>query len=133
MKNKLDPEIKMELLIKLAFGIPIQQLVDEYNLTREKIVNLRKNNYVKYNEFFNYWRIDPEVAKLCLPSISERALSVIKKFYTKDKVKIVSVDEIYIKGKLCSLTDIMNIADEILAKDNICNFSKMSGFIKNFY
>ena len=39
MKNKLDPEIKLELLIKLAFGVPVDQLVSEYNLSKDKNIN----------------------------------------------------------------------------------------------
>ena len=56
-KAQLDPELKVELLIKLAFGISIDDLAKEYDLTRAKIINLRKNNYMMYNEFFNYWKI----------------------------------------------------------------------------
>lgn len=42
MRSKLDSEIKLEILIKLAFGINIEDLMTEYNLTKAKIVNLRK-------------------------------------------------------------------------------------------
>ena len=93
MKNKLDPEIKLELLIKLAFGVPVDQLVSEYNLSKDKIINLRKNNYVKYNEFFEYWKIDKDVAKLCLPLTLERALSIVKKFY-KNYIKDLIIKKI---------------------------------------
>ena len=49
MRSKLDSEIKLEILIKLAFGIPIEDLMKEYDLTKAKIINLRKNNYKLYN------------------------------------------------------------------------------------
>ena len=48
IKSKLDSETKIELLIKMAFGIPIEDLAVEYDLTPPKIINLRKNNYIKY-------------------------------------------------------------------------------------
>ena len=49
IKSNLDPETKVELLIKLAFGIPFELLTKEYSLSKNKIVNLRKNNYKLYN------------------------------------------------------------------------------------
>lgn len=131
-KAKLDPEIKVELLIKLAFGISIEDLAKEYNLTRAKIINLRKNNYLMYNEFFNYWKIDKDVAMLGLAPKLERALSITKKFY-KDKIKIDQQGIIYYKDKPCSITEIVDMADIILKKDDINNFKDMSINIKNNY
>lgn len=137
MKNKLDPEIKLELLIKLAFGVPVDQLVSEYNLSKDKIINLRKNNYVKYNEFFEYWKIDKDIAKLCLPLTLERALSIVKKFY-KNNCKIITHSndsdiEIVIKGVEYTHTDIIKLADSILQKDNINNFMELAPDLKNYY
>lgn len=132
IKSKLDPETKMELLIKLAFGIPIEKLEKEYDLTKTKIINLRKNNYLKYNEFYEHWRILEEVAVLGLTPKYERALSVVKKFY-KSKIKIVSESSIYYNDKLCSLDDILNLADYILRKDDINDFKEITYLIKNHY
>lgn len=132
MRSKLDSEIKLEILIKLAFGIGIDDLADEYKLTKAKIVNLRKNNYKLYNEFFDYWKIDKDVAVLDLCPKYERALSIIKK-HCVNKVRIESADEIYVKGKKCSLYDLLDIADEILQKDNIRCFKEMPMYIKNHY
>lgn len=132
MRSKLDSEIKLEILIKLAFGIEIENLMEEYNLTKAKIVNLRKNNYKLYNEFFDYWKIDRDVAVLDLSPKYERALSIIKKHY-RDKLVIKSSDEIYLKGKECSSNDIIDIADSILKKDNIRCFKEMPIYIKNHY
>lgn len=132
MRNKLDSEIKLEILIKLAFGITIEDLMKEYNLTRAKIINLRKNNYKLYNEFFDYWKIDKDVAVLDLSPKYERALSIIKKFY-KDKVVIKSIDEIYIKGEQCLSSNLIDVADTILRKDNICCFKELPMYIKNHY
>ena len=132
IKSKLDPEIKMELLIKLAFGIPIQDLAKEYDLSEPKIINLRKNNYIRYNEFFDHWRIDKEVAVLGLTPKYERALSVVKKFY-KSKVKINSINSILYEDKLCTMDDILLMADNILQKDYIFNFKNATYVIKNHY
>lgn len=132
MRSKLDSEIKLEILIKLAFGIQIEELMEEYNLTKAKIVNLRKNNYKLYNEFFDYWKIDKDVAVLDLSPKYERALSIMKKHY-KDKLVIKSSDEIYLKGKLCSSSELLDIADSILQKDNIRCFKEMPIYIKNHY
>ena len=132
MRSKLDCEIKLEILIKLAFGITIEDLMEEYNLTKAKIINLRKNNYKLYNEFFDYWKIDKDVAVLDLTPKHERALSIIKKHY-KNKVVIKSADEIYVNGKECSSCELIDIADTILQKDNIRCFKEMPIYIKNYY
>lgn len=132
IKNKLDPETKMELLIKLAFGISIESLAKEYDLTKEKIINLRKNNYIKYNEFFDYWRIDKTVASLGLTPKYERAVSVVKKFY-KSKVNINSNGSIYYNNKIYTLDEIIDLADYILQKDNIMCFKELPVYIKNHY
>lgn len=132
MRSKLDSEIKLEILIKLAFGINIEELMEEYNLTKAKIINLRKNNYKLYNEFFDYWKIDKEVAVLELSPKYERALSIAKKHY-KNNLIIKSIDEIYLKGKKCSSSEFIDIADNILQKDNIRCFKEMPIYIKNHY
>jgi hypothetical protein len=132
VKPKLDPEVKVELLIKLAFGIPIDELAKEYDLTRAKIINLRKNNYIIYNDFLEHWKIDKQVAALDLVPKIERALSVVKKFY-KTKIKIKSSDEIYFNNQPCSTTEIVEMADKILQKDAIYGFKDMSLYIKNNY
>lgn len=131
-KIKIDPEIKAELLIKLAFGIPIEKLVEEFNLSKVKIINLRKNNYIRYNEFFDHWRIDKEVAVLGLAPKYERALSIVKKFY-KNKIRILEDRSILYKEKYCSLENLVDLADEILKKDGIEDFKSMPIFMKNFY
>ena len=132
MRSKLDSEIKLEILIKLAFGINIEDLMTEYNLTKAKIINLRKNNYKLYNEFFDHWKIDKDVSVLDLSPKYERALSIMKKHY-KDKLVIKSSDEIYLKGKECSSDDILDIADSNNKKDNIRCFKEMPIYIKNHY
>lgn len=131
-KIKIDPEIKAELLIKLAFGIPIDDLVKEFNLSKVKIVNLRKNNYIRYNEFFDHWKIDKEVAVLGLAPKYERALSIVKKFY-KSKIRIIDESSILYKDEYCSLEKLVDLADEILQRDGIMNFKEMPIFMKNFY
>ena len=71
VKSNLEPETKIELLIKLAFGIPFELLSAEYGLSKNKIINLRKNNYKLYNSFFEHCKIEKEIAILGLcPSIA---------------------------------------------------------------
>ena len=118
VKQKMDPETKLELLIKLSFGIPLEMLTEEYDLTKAKIINLRKNNYLLYNEFFDHWRIDKTVAVLGLTPKYERAVSILKKFY-KTKITIDELGSIYYKGKRCTANEVMLMTDEILKKDNI--------------
>ena len=132
IKSKLDPEDKIELLIKLAFGIPPKDLSKEYDLSEEKIINLRKNNYLKYNEFFDHWRIDKEVAVLDLTPKHERALSIVKKFY-KSKITIISANSILYNGKPCTMSEILDMADYILQKNNIMCFKDLPLQIKNHY
>jgi len=132
VKSTLDPEIKLELLIKLAFQIPTEWLAKEYGLSKNKIINLRKNNYKIYNEFFDHWKIDKSVAILGLSPKYERALSVVKKFY-KDKIEIESSSSIRYKGKLIGMHEILDLADLVLQKDNIYCLRELSADIKNYY
>lgn len=132
IRSKLDPETKIELLIKLAFGIPLEELALEYDLTKPKIINLRKNNYLKYNEFFEHWKIDKEVAILGLCPKHERAVSIVKKFY-KAKIKIDKDGSIYYKNQRCSIDKIIDMADSILRLDNIIGFKETTKLIKNNY
>ena len=131
IKSNLDPETKVELLIKLAFGIPIELLTAEYKLSKSKIINLRKNNYKLYNTFFDYWKIDKEIAVLGLSPKHERALNIVKKFY-KNKIQIISKYRILYKETSKTIDEIVDMADEILQKDNIYCFKELK-FIKNYY
>lgn len=131
IKSNLDPETKIELLIKLAFGIPFENLIEEYRLSKNKIINLRKNNYKLYNSFFEHWKIEKEIAVLGLCPKHERALNIVKKFY-KNKIEIQSQYKILYKGEYISMDKIIEMADEILKKDNICCFNELTN-IKNFY
>ena len=99
IKSNLDPETKVELLIKLAFGISFELLTKEYSLSKNKIVNLRKNNYKLYNSFFEHWKIEKEIAILGLCPKHERALNIVKKFY-KNKIEIKSEYQILYKGNI---------------------------------
>lgn len=131
IKSNLDPETKIELLIKLAFGIPFENLIEEYKLSKSKIINLRKNNYKLYNGFFEYWKIEKEIAILGLCPKHERALNIVKKFY-KNKIKIESKYKILYKDEIISIDNVIDMADEILKKDNICCFKTLKD-IKNYY
>lgn len=131
IKSPLDPEVKIELLIKLAFGIPMEMLTKEYGLSKNKIINLRKNNYKLYNTFFDHWKIDKEIAVLGLCPRHERALNIVRKFY-RNKIEILARNKILYKGETRSIEEIVNMADEILRKDNITCFKELKD-IRNFY
>lgn len=132
MKTILEPETKIEILIKLAFGIPITSLAEEYGVSIEKITNFKKNNYIIYNQFLEHWKIENEVAKLGLTPKNERALNVVKKFY-KNKIKIISEEEIYLEDNFIDFPKILKLADQILKKDNINNFLDYPYLLKNNY
>ena len=132
IRSKLDPETKIELLIKMAFGIPIDELAKEYDLTCPKIINLRKNNYLKYNEFFEHWKIDKEIAVLGLSPKHERAASIVKKFY-KSKITISADGSIFYKNNLCNMEKLVDMADSILRLDNITGFKETTKLLKNNY
>lgn len=132
-KASLEPERKMELLIKLAFGINIEDLIEEYGLSRQKITNLRKNNYRVYNQYVDHWKIMREVAILGLPPKYERAVNIIKKFYKSNAVINELREAIIVKGKIINFTDTLELADWILQKDGIDCFKKLPLYIKNYY
>lgn len=132
-KASLEPERKMELLIKLAFGVNIDDLIEEYGLSRQKITNLRKNNYRTYNQYVDHWKITREVAVLGLPPKYERAVNVIKKFYKSQAVINESKEAIVVKGKIYGFTSCLDLADSILQRDGITTFKKLPLYIKNYY
>ncbi len=132
IRPTIDSETRLELLIKLAFQIPVETLAKEYNITKNKIINLRKNNYRLYNTFFDHWRIDKEVAVLGLAPKLERALSILKKHYGPHKVKIVSDQEFYICGEKVKTTELFDWVDVVLSKDDIVGFRDMTN-VKNYY
>lgn len=132
VRSKLDPETKIELLIKMAFGISLDELAIEYELTKPKIINLRKNNYLKYNEFFEHWKIDKEIAVLGLSPKHERAASIVKKFY-KSKITISKDGSIFYKNKSCNMEKLIDMADSILKLDNITGFKETTKLMKNNY
>ena len=132
VRSKLDPETKIELLIKMAFGISLDELAIEYELTKPKIINLRKNNYLKYNEFFEHWKIDKEIAVLGLSPKHERAASIVKKFY-KSKITISKDGSIFYKNTPCNMEKLIDMADSILKLDNINGFKETTKLMKNNY
>ena len=132
-KASLEPERKIELLIKLAFGIRIEELIQEYGLSRQKITNLRKNNYRTYNQYVEHWKITKEVAVLGLPPKYERAVNVIKKFYKNQAVIDEFREAIVVKGKIYGFTNCLDLADSILQKDGITTFKLLPLYIKNYY
>lgn len=131
VRSSLDPELKVELLIKLAFGIPIEMLTKEYGLSKNKIINLRKNNYKLYNTFFEHWKIEKEIAVLGLCPKHERALNIVRKFY-KNKLEIKSSNKILYNNETKTIEEIIDMADKILQKDNIYCFRELKD-IRNFY
>nr|DAR11849.1 MAG TPA: hypothetical protein [Caudoviricetes sp.] len=48
-------------------------------------------------------------------------------------MKIISINNILYNNKLCSINEIVDMADYILKKDNINDFKDMSINIKNNY
>ena len=106
-------------------------LTKEYGLSKNKIINLRKNNYKLYNSFFEHWKIEKEIAILGLCPKHERALNIVRKFY-KNKIEIKPNNKILYKNEVKTIEEIIDMADEILRKDNICCFKELTD-IRNFY
>ena len=125
----IDMEIVAEILVKLAFGIDIEALAHEYDISSTKIVEMKKNNLDLYIQYFKYWAIDSEVAELGLTPRYERAVSVVKKHYKNNFA--IKNDGFLVKNKTVSLWELLPIAKKILEKDNIYNFENIS--IKNHY
>lgn len=126
-----DADIKMEILIKLAFGYSPIDISKTYNFTTNTIINLRKNNYKLFNKLVDEFRIIDEVAILGLLPVPERAVNICKKFYNK-KFIIESPNVFRFNDKLLNIIDVIELANIILAKDDILPLNNQI-VIKNLY
>ena len=128
---KMDIDIKMEIIINLAFGVPIEMIAKTYNVSESKIINLRKNNYKLYNQISEQFYISDEIAILGLSVVYERALDIVKKQY-KNKLEIINPNLFMLENKRLLITDIVEMADQINARDNIPPLNTIPK-IKNYY
>lgn len=129
--QKIDADTKMEIIISLAFGVPIKDIAIKYNITQNKIVNLRKNNYKIYNQVAKEFFIMDEIALLGLAPIYERAINIVKKRY-KNKLIILNESDFLLQGHKVNLNDLIDIADNITQKDDLPPLASMP-YIKNYY
>lgn len=129
--QKIDPDVKMEIIINMAWGTPIKDISKAYNIAEEKIINLRKNNYKLYNEILESFYIVDEVAILGLSPIHERAINTLKRKY-KNKFTIIDKNNFLLNGKKIFINDIIVLVNEIIARDNIPPIGSFIG-MKNYY
>ena len=113
-----DADVKMEILIKLAFGYTYKDIAIAYGFKPNTIINLRKNNYKLYNKLVDSFRILDEVAVLGLLPIPERAVNICKRFYNK-KFIIKNEQDFYFEDRLININGVINLANKILELDNI--------------
>lgn len=129
--QKMDPDVKMEIIINMAWGTPLKIIANKYKTTENKIINLRKNNYKLYNQISEGFYITDEVAVLGLCPIHERAVNVVKNRY-KSRFMILDKNNYKLDGKLILMHEILGLADSIIALDEIPPLSTSKG-LKNFY
>ena len=129
--QKMDPDIKMEIIINMAWGISIKDISEKYNISEKKIVNLRKNNYKLYNQIAEEFYIPDNIAVLGLSPVFERAVHIVKKQYP-NRFKILTKYLFRFDNENITMTEVIKIADQIVIKDNIPKLSE-SKHIKNHY
>ena len=129
--QRMDPDIKMEIIINMAWGTSIKDISEKYNISEKKIVNLRKNNYKLYNQIAEEFYIPDHIAVLGLPPIFERAVHIVEKTYSK-RFKILNEHTFMFDNDKLTISEVIDIADKIIAKDEIPLLSE-SNNIKNHY
>lgn len=129
--QRMDPDIKMEIIINMAWGTSIKDISEKYNISEKKIINLRKNNYKLYNQIAEEFYIPDHIAVLGLPPIFERAVHIVEKTYPK-KFKILTEHAFKYNNEKITITEVVDIADQIIAKDNIPPLSESKN-IRNHY
>mgnify|MGYP004477664531 CR=1 FL=1 len=129
--QKMDADTKMEIIINLAFGTPLSEISKKYDIQENRIINLRKNNYKLYNQVSEEFYIIDEVAILGLPPLYERAVNIVKRRH-KDKFQIISNNFFKLDNKSMFIDEVMEIANEIIAKDEIPPLQSIPN-IKNNY
>lgn len=126
-----DADVKMEILIKLAFGYTYKDIATAYGFKPNTIVNLRKNNYKLYNKLVDSFRILDEVAVLGLLPIPERAVNICKRFYNKRFI-IQNNKDFYLNERHLTISGVINLANNILQLDNIDALENLN-ITKNLY
>lgn len=129
--QRMDPDIKMEIIINMAWGTSIREISEKYNISEKKIVNLRKNNYKLYNQIAEEFYIPDHIAVLGLPPIFERAVHIVEKTYPK-RFKILNEHVFIFDNDKLTISEVVDIADKIVIKDEIPLLSESKN-IKNHY
>lgn len=126
-----DADVKMEILIRLAFGYSYENVANVYGYPVNTIINLRKNNYKVYNSIVDQFRIIKEVAECGLPPLPERAVNIVKNFY-KNRFKILSECRFSFDEEPITIIKVIDLANNILALDNIPPLDNKI-VVKNYY
>mgnify|MGYP003314946325 FL=1 len=129
--QKMDVDTKMEVIINLAFGVPIKMIATKYDIAEYKIVNLRKNNYKLYNQISESFYIVDEVAVLGLSPLYERAVNVVKRAYGK-RFQIINEHNFALDGEKMSISKVLEVANTVIARDEIPPLQQIPN-IKNYY
>ena len=126
-----DADVKMEILIRLAFGYPYEEVAQVYGYPVNTIINLRKNNYKVYNSIVDQFRIEKEVAELGFSPVPERAVNIVKKFYNK-RFKIITEDKFLFDDNPITILKVIDLANDIIALDNLPPLDRKI-VVKNYY
>lgn len=129
--QKMDVDTKMEVIINLAFGVPIKMIATRYNIAEYKIINLRKNNYKLYNQILESFYITDEVAVLGLSPLHERAVNVVKRAYGQ-RFQIISEHSFCLDGVKMSVGGVIKVANSVIARDEIPPLHEIPN-IRNYY
>lgn len=127
-----DNDDKNSLLIKIAYNISLDELEKEFGITKKQIINIRKNNYKTYNTFVEHFTILDEIASLGFSPTFEFALNICKKAY-KDKFKILGLHSFMFKGESLNMEGVMDLANSILARDELPPISSKRIIINKYY
>lgn len=110
----LTEDDRDQLLKEMAFGIPLKELSEKFNLKPIQIEYQRGNNSALYNMYLDYFCIKEEIVMMELPELYQFVLNILW-----DKIKVMSNGRYLYKNKLYKITELIPFANEILKREGL--------------
>lgn len=110
----LTDEDRDQLLKEMAYGIPLKELSEKFNLRPIQVEYQRGNNSAIYNMYLDFFCIKEEIINMELPELYQFVLNILW-----NKIKVVGNSRYLYKKKLYRLNELIPFANEILKRENL--------------